>query len=275
MNFFEKILYALQAEMECPASYGLFHICCLLLTVGVTVFLVLRYRGVSDKTVRRICLGVWITIVALEVYKQLVFSMDVTDGVAAWDYQWYAFPFQFCSSPLYALPFVIWLKDGRLRDAFIGFMATFSLFGGLAVMAYPGDVFISMIGINVQTMVHHGSQVVMGIFLFACYKDRLPFRSLIGNTAVFAGFSAVAMLLNEAVYAFFTRIAMIDETFNMFYISPHFPCTLPVLSAIYGRIPYPAFLILYLVGFALVAAIMLGAQIGITALIRKCGKQPA
>jgi hypothetical protein len=68
---------------------------------------------------------------------------------------------------------------------------------------------------------------------------------------------------------------MIDETFNMFFISPHFPCTLPVLSGIYGKIPYPAFLLLYLVGFALIAAIILGAEIGVAALIRKCGKKQA
>ncbi len=275
MNFFETILYFLQAEMERPTPYGIFHVCCLLLTVGATVFLVLRCRNVSDRTVRRICLGVWIAMVALEVYKQLVYSMDVTDGVATWDYQWYAFPFQFCSTPLYAFPFIIWLKDGRLRNAFIGFFATFSLFGGLAVMIYPGDVFIRMTGINIQTMVHHGSQVVMGIFLFAYYRNRMPFRRLAGSVAVFAGFAATAMLLNEVMFAYFTRIAMIDETFNMFFISPHFPCTLPVLSGIYGKIPYPAFLLLYLIGFALVAAIMLGAEIGITALIRKRAKKQA
>jgi hypothetical protein len=142
-------------------------------------------------------------------------------------------------------------------------------------MFYPGDVFIRMIGINHQTMFHHGSQVVMGIFLFVYYKDRLPFRRLAGSVAVFAGFAATAMLLNEVMYAYFTRIAMIDETFNMFFISPHFPCTLPVLSGIYGKIPYPAFLLLYLVGFALIAAIILGAEIGVAALIRKCGKKQA
>ncbi len=275
MNFFEKILFFLQGEMECPTPYSLFHICCLLLVAAATVFLILRCRGVSDRAVRRICLVVWIVVVALEIYKQLVFSMSVTDGTATWDYQWYAFPFQFCSTPLYALPFVIWLKDGRLRDAFIAFFATFSVFGGLAVMFYPGDVFIGMIGINIQTMIHHGSQVVMGIFLFAYYRDRLPFRRLAGSVAVFAGFAATAILLNEIVFAYFTRIAMIDETFNMFFISPHYPCTLPVLSGIYDKIPYLAFLLLYLVGFALIAAIILGAEIGITALIRKCGKKQA
>ena len=275
MNFLEKILYFLQAHVDRPASYGIFHICWLVLTVAVTVFLVLRFRNASDKTVRRICLGVWLTIVVLEIYKQLAFSMHVTDGVVTWAYQWYIFPFQFCSSPLYALPFVIWLKNGRVRNAFITFMATFSIFGGLAVMLYPNDVFTTMGGINIQTMIHHGAQIAMGIFLFACSKPLPTFRRLLGGLAVFSSFSVVAIILNEVMFGYLTRKELTGEAFNMFYISPHYPCTLPLLSNFYGKIPYPAFLLIYLVGFALIAALILGAQIGIAALIRKCGKKQA
>ena len=39
------------------------------------------------------------------------------------------------------------------------------------------------------------------------------------------------------------------STFNMFFISPYFPCTLPVLSEIYPVVPYPVFLLLYVLGF--------------------------
>jgi hypothetical protein len=53
----------------------------------------------------------------------------------------------------------------------------------------------------------------------------------------------------------------------MFFISRHYPCTLPVLADIYAKVPYPVFLCIYLVGFAVVSALIYGIEKGILALI--------
>ena len=267
MNMFEKIIYWLQADMEPPTSYGLFHIVACILTLLATAFLVWRFRDAEDKTVRRILFGAWVVLVALEVYKQLVFSMDVTDGVADWSYQWYVFPFQFCSSPLYVLPFAIFPRSKRIRNTVMSFLATFSFFGGLAVMAYPGDVFIGMIGINFQTMVHHGSQVVLGVLMVAWNRRRMDKVFFAKGVIVFAILVAVAMILNFGVHAALVSAGMGDLTFNMFFISPYHPCTLPVLSLVYPAVPYPVFLVLYLLGFSAVAGIVFGMEAGILHLI--------
>lgn len=269
MTPFERFVALLQDEMTTPPSYGLFHITAFLLTILAAALLVWRFRDAEDKTVRRLLLTAWIVLVALEVYKQLVFSMSVSDGVAEWSYQWYAFPFQFCSSPLYVLPFAVFLKEGRGRDAVMSFLATFSLFGGLAVMIYPGDVFISMIGINIQTMVHHGSQVILGVFIAARYRNRLTWRFAFGGLIPFCILSAVAMGLNLIVPLVLNAAQITDFTFNMFFISHRFPCTLPVLSVIYPLVPYPVFLLIYLVGFTAVAAVIFASERGILALTEK------
>ena len=270
MTPFDHAISWLQADMETPVSYGLFHIVACILTLLAAAFLVWRFRDAEDKTARRILFGAWVVLVALEVYKQLVFSMDVTDGVADWSYKWYVFPFQFCSSPLYILPFAVFPRSERIRNAVMAFLATFSLFGGLAVMAYPGDVFISIIGINLQTMVHHGSQIVLGVFAVALYRKRLSWRFFFGSLVPFCVLSAVAMGLNLAVPAILNAHGITDFTFNMFFISHRFPCTLPVLSGIYPVVPYPVFLLLYLVGFAAVAAIIFAAEKGTVALTQRC-----
>ena len=271
MTVFEKIVYALQYRAACPRSYGIWHIFFLLLVIAASILLVRRFRDTSDETLRKLLFVFWVIMVALEAYKQLVYSMDVSDGVASWHYQWYAFPFQFCSTPMYALPFIIWLKDGRVRDAVIAFMATFSLFAGVAVMIYPGDVFITMVGINIQTMYHHGTQVVLGVFLAAYCRRRLDKRFYLGSLTVFSCFAALAMILNVGVHALLVANGS-DATFNMFFISPYHPCTLPVLSAIYPKVPYPVFLLIYLVGFAAVSAIMMGIEKGIVALTARVGR---
>ena len=269
MNLFEKFLHILEFEVPSPSAYGIFHIVCLILTVAASAFLVWRFRDASDKTVRRLLLGVWVVLVVLEVYKQLVYAMDVENGVATWDYAWYAFPFQFCSTPLYALPFIIFLKDGWVRRAFMAYFATFSLFAGLAVMIYPGDVFVtSLLGIDLQTMIHHGSQVVLGIFLVAYNRRRLNLRYFAESLLVFCAFAAVAMILNVGVHHYLVSNGM-DDTFNMFFISPYHPCTLPILSDIYEKVPYAVFLVIYLLGFSLVSALVFGIEKGIIALIQR------
>ena len=273
MSSFEKILTFLRFEMESPGNYSPFHIAFLLLTIAVTIFLIWKFRDCDEKTARRILLGAWITLVIFEVYKQVIFSYD-GNAATPWSYPWYIFPFQLCSNPLYVFPFAAFLKKGPAKDAVVSFLATFSVFGGLAVMFYPNDVFTGVGGVNVQTMVHHGTQVAVGIFLAARHRRNWSLKVFLKGVIPFAILSAIAIGLNEIMYAHFTSNG-IDATFNMFYISRHYSCTLPVLSAIYPKVPYPAFLILYLVGFVLVAGIIFGAEAGCIRLARRSGRKEA
>jgi len=255
MNFFEKAVYFLSAQMERPPMFGAWHIVSLTLAVLLAAFMVWKFKDCNDKTLRRVLLVFWVIIVALEAYKQIVFSMN-SDGVTAtWDYQWYAFPFQFCSTPMYLLPILIFAKEGKMRNAVVAYMATFSLFAGLAVMIYPADVFIGTIGINIQTMVHHGLQFVIGVFLVAHNRHHLNKRFFAWCMIVFSVLASVALIMNVIMHNVFLANGM-DDTFNMFFISPYHNCTLPILSEIYPLVPYPAFLLIYILGFALVSALV-------------------
>lgn len=270
MSVLVSILTFLDGRMETPTNYGIWHICFLLLTIGATVLMTVLFRNASDRTMRRVLTVMWVIFLVLEVYKHIVFSFSVEDGRIVFDYPWYIFPFQFCSTPFYALPFLIFLKDGPVRNFFAMFTTGFVLFAGLAVMLYPNDVFTTRTGVNIQTMVHHGMQVVMGVMLVAYNRRRMTLRNLGGGIAVFALFAATAMTLNELAYIFFTANGL-DDTFNMFFISRHFPCTLPILSTVYEMVPYPVFLLIYLLGFALVSALLFGIEKGILALfMKKC-----
>ena len=81
---------------------------------------------------------------------------------------------------------------------------------------------------------------------------------------VFVCMSAAAIALDLIIPRFVT-----DETFNMFYISPLFPSTLPVLSIIYPMVPWIVFFLLYLIGFTLVAYLVYLAAKGISKLTNK------
>ena len=269
MDFLVKIVELFDSKMVEPTSFTWFHLLSITLIVLATVFLCKRFGNSPVEQERKILLYVWCAMVALEIYKQLNFGLHYGDGTLSWDYAWYAFPYQFCSSPLYVLPFIVFMKDGRVRDAFIGFMAFFSLFAGITVLVYPEDALIDVIGINIQTMFHHGMQIVLGIFLAYRHYKKFSVRYFLDSVVVFAGFATVAMLLNVIVYHTFVATG-IDETFNMFFISPYFDCTLPILSMVYSAVPYPVFLFIYIGGFALVAFVIYLIIKGIVHLYKKC-----
>ena len=272
MSAFEKILTFLRFEMESPGNYSPFHIVFLLLTIAVTAFLIWRFRDSNEKTARRILLGAWITLVIFEVYKQVIFSYD-GNAATPWSYPWYIFPFQLCSNPLYVFPFAAFLKKGPAKDAVVSFLATFSVFGGLAVMFYPNDVFTGVGGVNVQTMVHHGTQVAIGIFLAARHRRNWSLKVFLKGVIPFAILSAIAIGLNEIMYAHFTSNG-IDATFNMFYISPYFENTLPIYSDVHKAVPAPWNVLIYIAGFAALAYLILLIAMGIGALVRKV-RRPA
>ncbi len=265
MAFLGKLLHLLQAEMPTPTNYGWYHLLCIAVVTGFTVWVSHTFQNASDRAFRKLILVFWSVILVLEVYKQLVFGLEYQDGAFIWDCAWYSFPFQFCSTPLYMLPLVIWLPDGKVRDAVMGFLCFFSFFGGLAVMCYPNDVFIGTIGINIQTMVHHGLQVTVGILLAVRNRDKLALPHFLRALPVFLSLLGVALLMNVSVYHIFQSRGIPDD-FNMFYISPYFPCHLPILSSVYENAPYPVFLLFYAIGFSLVALLMLGLQKGVWAL---------
>lgn len=263
MDFLIKLINWSNTTMIKPTNYGWFHLMFVGIVIVCSILMCVFFRNVSARGVRVICFVFWIIIALFEVYKQLNFTYSVSDGKIVSDYLWYAFPYQLCSTPLYVLPFVVFLPDGRLRDAVTAYMIAFSIFGGICVYIFPGDVFTENISINIQTMVHHGIQIVSGVYLASRYRQKLTFKYYLKGAAVFVLLLGLAMLLNEVVHNWLVNGGQ-NDAFNMFYISPYFDCTLPVLSLIYPKVPYAVFVAIYAFGFIAASAIIFYAAKGIT-----------
>jgi hypothetical protein len=239
--------------------------------VVLTALLVWRLRKAGPRTVRIILLCAWLLMVLGECYKQITYTYNFAqDGTIVKDYLWYAFPFQLCSTPLYVLPLAALFPDGRVRDALIAFLTTFSLFGGFVVYCFPGDVFMPIVGINIQTMLHHGLQIAIGVYLAVRYCKKLNLRYFLGGVIVFACLVTVAVGLNLGMHEYLISTGQTDD-FNMFYLSPYYECYMPVLSIIRPLVPYGAFLLIYVLGFILIGFIVLGVEMSLRRLI--CGRR--
>lgn len=252
MEFLRSIFRTLDAAMEVPTLFGWFHIMWLVLSIGGAIVLSLWHRKHPADRQRKVLLITTLIVIALEIYKQLNYSIHYEDGLS-WSYQWYAFPMQFCSTPMYVGLLAALTKKGKIHESACAYMVTFSLFAGAAVMIYPGDVFIDTIGINIQTMVCHGSMIFLAIYLMATGYVKMGFKTVLKAVPVFAFFLLLAMGLNE--WAFQSGL-LENHSFNMFYISPYQPGHLPIYGDVQAVVPYPWSLVIYIIGFAAAAYVM-------------------
>ena len=258
----EEILRFLDARMTQPVPYGWFHILSLVLTAAVTVLLC-RFGKNWDK--RKVVLNTAILVAILEVYKQINFSFSYQDGIT-FDYQWYAFPFQFCSTPMYiGLLAGLW-KRGKVHDAACAYLATYAVFAGVCVMLYPVTVFVPQIGINIQTMICHGSMIVIGVYLLYTGYVKPAHKTILKAIPVFVVCVGMAVVMNEIAHA---SGLLERETFDMFFISPYGTPSLPVYSLVQNVVAFPWCLVIYILGFSLAAYIMLLLAMGIAKLAKK------
>ncbi|MFA6627334.1 MAG: hypothetical protein WCT17_02240, partial [Bacilli bacterium] len=232
------------------------HLGAVLITLLLSIFFSIRFRKFTDRGNRHIMLLFVGVLIGFEIYKQLIFSYNG----GTWTYRWYVFPFQFCSVPMYVGLLAGLVKAGKVQNALYSFLGTFCLFAGLAVMVYPNDVFVSTLGINIQTMVHHGGMVVLGIYVIASNRSIPSLKGIIGSGVVFMIIVAIAQIMN---------LIFVNKGLNLFFISPYNVCHLPVLSVIQEKFGYVVFIITYILGFMLVAYLILSITIMIKKAIQK------
>lgn len=244
----------MDTQMERPGLFGWFHILWLAITILAGIGLCIWHRRNGDeRRVRKVVFIVALTVFILEIYKMINYSFSYEDGIV-FDFQWYAFPWQFCSTPMYVGLLTGLFRKGKVHDALCAYLATYAVFAGAAVMIYPGDVFIGTIGINLQTMICHGSMISVGIYLLYTGYVKLEHKTILKALPVFACTVLVAVVLNEVAY--FSGLLETD-TFNMFFISRHEECTLPVYSLVHNAVPFPINLVIYIAGFTAAAYLML------------------
>ena len=239
MRILERLIEFANIEMEVPAIFSPFHLLPAILVVLFCVVLYLFFRDANDRTFRILIGGMFAVMFLFEVVKQLAVHTSLNEGVLTFQYNWNSFPFQLCSTPLYVLPFLSFLPDCRIRDFAASYTMTFALVGGIAVYLTPKTVFTVRLVTNIQTMVHHGIQIVTGVFTAIYYRRRINRRFFTDGVLVFSLVFIIANLLNTVGYDMLLANGLIAEgdSFNMFYISPRADQTFPMCNDLLKSFP--------------------------------------
>lgn len=264
--FWNDLLRILDTQMTTPPAYGWFHILFFAASIVGGILLCVFCKDCRRYT-RPILLITSLTVILLEVYKLVNFSFGYADGTITADFPWYAFPWQFCSTPMY-VGLLAGLTRGKVHRSLCAYLATFAVFAGLCVMIYPNDVFIGTVGVNIQTMICHGSMLTIGIYLLGSGYVPRAHKTILHALPVFCGAAAVAMVLNEIAY----RSGLLEtDSFNMFYFSPHQDPHLPIFSDVQRLIgaDNPLCMVVYIAGFTLAAYLVLLIAMGIGRLLTR------
>ncbi len=161
-----------------------------------------------------------------EIWKQLVLTFTLNHGT----YNWWYFPFQLCSIPMYILLAYPWVRRESARRMLLAFLMSFCLLGGIAVFADTSGLMYPLPALTVHSWIWHFLLILIGISAGAAYFLRLrndtknilfsrtlsralPLRPFFHAVILYLACCALAELFNLTL----DRYGMI----NMFYINPH------------------------------------------------------
>ena len=226
-------------HMDTPAPYSPFHISITAVGIAAAVWLSRRLtrRGpradeacggsfdLRTSDPRRICRVLFvcgILLAAGELYKQL-FLYYVIFGT----YNWWYFPFQLCSIPMYLCLLLPLLRGNeRVFRVVCTFLQDFGLLGGIMALAEPSGLMHPYWTLTLHGLLWHILLVFIGLLLAF---SRIPDRTAAGflrTLPMLAVFCVIATVINVAT----------GGAADLFYISPYYPVTQVVFYQISLRL---------------------------------------
>jgi len=242
--------------MEKPAAYGTFHLSFTFIGLAVSIILAWFLRN-SNKKGNRIVLTICGGFLLLsEVYKQLFYTYHIGGGA----YQWWIFPFQLCSVPMYLLLFVPFIKNKKVQSWFYNFLATYNLVGGFVSMIEQSGLSHPYWFLTMHAYIWHLMLVFVGFYLVGSKRACKSFKDLLPAIIVFVSLCAVAQIIN---------IIFREHHLAMFYISPFQPTPLFIFNSIEAKIGWVGNMIVYMIALTLGAFIFLSIFLGGRKLLAK------
>ena len=241
----EQFIHFLQGTMEEPGIISWFHFIALIPIIASAILVPLFFKDAKEKTYKRILLITWIVLIVLEIFKQLVKSYHHGDP-SYWEYSIRDFPFSICSMVYYFVPIILFVnkeKHPKIVDAAVGYLSFITLTMGIVVCVYTKMVTCDLIFINVQTFIHHGALIVLGVFIYVWNRKNVTIKTFYRCLIAFAITAVIAILINLAFYPNFI---------NMFFINPTRTTNLPIGNVVQEKAGYPVYLIGFLSLIALI-----------------------
>ncbi|MBQ9780894.1 MAG: YwaF family protein [Clostridia bacterium] len=210
MGFIERLIEATAWAMEKPKAYGPFHLIFTFVGLAVCVLAAYLLRNTGKKANRVVLVSAGVFLMITEVYKQLFYYYHIGGG----SYQWWIFPFQLCSVPMYLCVIAPFLKEGKLQDMMYKFMTTFNLLGGLMAFIEPSGIVHEYWTLTLHAFAWHMVLIFIGFYLIASGRGAKTIKDYRNGVYMFLVLAAMAFLIN----LIFWNVS--EGTIKMFYVGP-------------------------------------------------------
>ncbi len=210
MAWLESFINATAWGMEKPAAYGAFHLTFTFVGIAVCIIAAYLLRNVGERENRITLISVGVFLAITEIYKQLFYYYHIGQG----SYQWWIFPFQLCSVPMYLCIIAPLLKSGKIQSGMYNFMTTFNLLGGLMAFIEPSGIVHEYWTLTLHAFVWHMSLIFVGFYLIASGRFAKTGKDFTYAVYTFLGLCVIAFCINLV----FWKASAGD--INMFYVGP-------------------------------------------------------
>ena len=209
--------------MERPASYGAFHLTFLFVGLAVVALLCFLLRKTSERANKAVLVSCGAFLIITEVYKHLFYYYVIGNGT----YQWWIFPFQLCSVPMYLCLIAPFLKKGKVQDALYNFLLAFNLMGGFISFLEPSGLTHEYYTLTWHAFIWHMSLVFVGAYLGVSGRACKKLSDYKGAITVYGVLCAIAFTINILLRN--------KPGVNMFYIGPIHDSPIIVFKEISAR----------------------------------------
>lgn len=146
-----------------------------------------------------------------EVWKQYCLTFIVNNGT----YNWWYFPFQLCSIPMYICLLLPWRVCSKVRGILLTFLMDFGLLSGIFTFFDTTGMYYSYPPLTVHSFAWHILLIIIGIYAGTTKRSDYSWRGFAKSACLFLACCLAATLFNLLFHPY--------GNINMFYISPYYP----------------------------------------------------
>lgn len=247
MSFFEYLLRLTSWPMTPPILYGPFHLIAAFGGSAIAILAAWRFSSINNcKTNNRdnrrsfdqIMLVSGVILLIGELYKQLMNFYIVNNHA----YDWWIFPFQLCSLPLYLCPLLILIHNEKRHRILCTFLLDFNMMGAVATFIDPSGIFHPYWMLTLHGILWHLMLIFVGFVIIFSHEADLTTRGFLRTLPLFAFFCLAAEVLNGILHRF--------SAANLFYISPWEMSTQLLFGDIDRILGRPIGILLYILAMA-------------------------
>ena len=206
----QSFLQSTAWKMVPPQPYGLFHLSFFIIGLAVSVAAAYLLRNTNEKQNRAVFLFAGTFLLLCEVYKQLFYTYVIGSG----SYQWWIFPFQLCSVPMYLCFVVAFCKNEKVNQYLYDFMVSFNLLGGFIAFLEPSGLIHDYWTLTLHAFIWHMSLVFIGLYIGFSKRGAKRLSDYKNTVVTFLVLCAVAFSINLLLRG------VSAGSVNMFYVGP-------------------------------------------------------